>query len=63
MQLIEVKDGGITRPKYFDIQIGVIHLVVSERESDPHTITGYCNPAHKSGIIAAMNKVIWEVDQ
>lgn len=63
MQLIEIKDGGITRPKYYDMPVGVIHLIVSDREAEPQTITGLCCPEHKSGIIAELKKMAWEVDQ
>jgi len=62
MNVIDVKDGGLAVAKTDtrSITVGVIQLIVSDSESKPSTITGYCRREAKQGILNVIKQIIWE---
>lgn len=59
-EVIGVYDGGSTIIKHngHPANVGVIHLRITKGEV-PETITGFCRPNHKEGIIKYLNRIAW----
>lgn len=60
MHLIKIKDAGLARNEKYNVTVGVIHLLVSNRGEAPSKVTGFCDPKNKPDIMSALRKIIWE---
>lgn len=60
MTVIDIRDGGKAFNERYDVTVGVIHLVVQDRESQPIKIAGYCWPEEKTEHIERLKRIVWE---
>lgn len=60
MTTIDIKDGGMAHNAKHNVTVGVIHLVVTHRESAPVVFKGYCRPEEKQEHLARLRRIVWE---